>query len=207
MKYSRDEREPVLTIKKFERAESPIRGILKVDKKAGDSITLADIQPYAYPSRYKVVEEVVNNWFPLVEATVSVSRPLGYIIPAEHPEIVDTLLCHDIQICMFAEDVHLDVEAYLIQEVIPAKYDYLPPENIDVAKKEIQTVITKGDFYVSCAQPAAQLIPSLLEPQSQYGLIRYWKFHLVPDSGEIFPFFRFVKAGDLPLIPYKAWKK
>ncbi|GAI26745.1 unnamed protein product, partial [marine sediment metagenome] len=32
------------------------------------------------------------NWFPDVEPTLSVPRPLGYIIPAKHLDVVETLL-------------------------------------------------------------------------------------------------------------------
>lgn len=207
MMYARDDKEQVLNIKKFERTEVPIRGVLKVDKKAGDPLTMADIAPYPHPSRYKVVKEAVKNWFPNVEPTISVPRPLGYIIPAEHQDIVETMLCHDIKVEVFTKDMHLEVESYQIQDVVPSKYDYLPPQEINVKKKDIQTVIRKGDFYVSCAQPAAHLIPCLLEPQSQYGFIRYWKFKLVPEAGDIFPFYRFVTEKDIALVSYKNWKR
>lgn len=207
MKYARDEKEPELTIEKFERMETPIRGVLKVDKKAGDPITLADIAPYPYPSRYKVVTEVVKNWFPNVEPTISVPRPLGYIIPAKHQDVVETLLSHDLKVEMFTKDMPLEVESYQINEIVPAKYDYLPPQEIVVEKKELQTIIKRGDFYVYCAQTGANLIPCLLEPQSQYGFIRYWKFKLVPEVGDIFPFYRFIGTKSLPLIPYKNWKR
>jgi hypothetical protein len=207
MKYAREESEPELAIKKFERVETRIRGILKVDKKTGDLLAFTDVSPYPYPSEYKVVKEVVRNWFPNVEPTVSVLRPLGYIIPSEHQDVVETLLHHDIKVQMFSTDMPLEVESYRINEIVPASYDYLPPQKIDVEKKKLQTIIKRGDFYVSCAQPGANLIPSLLEPQSQYGFIRYWKFNLVPEPGDFFPFYRFVGTKKLSLIPYKDWKR
>lgn len=205
MKYERDKEEPELAIKKFERSETPIRGVLRVDKKAGDPLTLDDIAPHPYHSEYKVVNEVVKNWFPNVEPCLSVSRPLGYIIPAKHQDIIEILLRHGIEVKMFIKDIPLELEAYQIKEIMPSKYDYLPPQMIEVERKELQTIIKKGDFYVGCAQPGANLIPCLLEPQTQYGFIRYWKFKLVPETGDIFPFFRFVRTKVLPLIPYKSW--
>ncbi len=207
MEYTRDEKEPELTIQKFERIEVPIRGILKVDKKAGDLITRDDLARYRYPSEKQVVREVVTNWFPNVEPTLSVPRPLGYIIPAEYQEIVETLLAHDIKVEMFAKDIHLEIESYLTKEIVPAIADYLPPLKIEVEKKKLQTIVKRGDFYVSCAQWGANLVPCLLEPQSQYGFIRYWKFKLVPEAGDIFPFYRFAGKKELPLIPYKNWQR
>jgi hypothetical protein len=142
-----------------------------------------------------------------VEPTLSVPRPLGYIIPAKHLDVVETLLRHDIKVEMFSKDIHLEIESYQTKEVVPAGDDYLPPQKIEVEKKKLQTIIKRGDFYVSCAQWGANLVPCLLEPQSQYGFIRYRKFKLVPEVGDIFPFYRFVGKKALPLIPYKNWRR
>lgn len=206
MKYVRDPDEPTLTIKKYERSPSPIRGILKVDKKAGDVVTAAEIGRYPYPSEVKVVEEVVHNWFPGVEPIISVSRPLGYVIPSKHQDVLETLLRHGLRVEAFIEDVRCEVESYRIEEIVPAEYDYLPPMTIEVIKTQHESIGRKGDLYISCAQEGAQLIPCLLEPQSQYGLIRYWTFKLVPEKGDVYPFFRVIRKQDLPLIPYKNWR-
>jgi hypothetical protein len=207
MEYARDDRKPTLVIKKFERAETPIRGILRVDKKAGETLSLEEISPYPYPSRYKVVEEVVKNWFPKVVPTLSVPRPLGYVIPAGHIDILENMLDHGIKVDMFTRDTNLDVKVYRAKEVVPSKYDYLPPEKIEVEARSLQAIVKRGDFYVSCAQPGANLIPCLFEPQSQYGLIRYWKFRIVPRAGDMFPIYRVETAVDLPVIPYKNWER
>ncbi|MBE0461050.1 MAG: DUF2817 domain-containing protein [Candidatus Aminicenantes bacterium] len=207
MKYVRDEQQSTLTIKKFEKSEVPIRGILKVDKKAGDILTMTDISPYPFPSKYKVVEETVNNWFPDVEPIISVPRPLGYILPAKYHTIAELLIRHRLKVDVFTQDSPVDVEAYQVSEIVPSEYDYLPPVKIDVETKSLKVLVKKGDYYISCAQDGANLIPSLLEPQSLYGFIRYWKLKLVPEKGSIFPFYRIIKPINLPLIPYKNWKK
>jgi hypothetical protein len=205
MHYARDLEQPTLSIQQFQSSRSPIRGILKVDKKAGEAITSAEMAPNPAGPDYEIREEVIENWFPLVEPTVSVSRPLGYIIPSAHEDVVDTLLRHGIRLQFFTKDAPLEIEAYQITDIIPAQYDYLPPSKIEVEQKTLQTIAKRGDIYVSCEQPAANLIPSLLEPQSQYGLIRYWMYRLVPEKGDVFPFFRVTKSADLPLIPFRNW--
>jgi hypothetical protein len=176
-----------------------------VDKKAGDTVTTSEFDRYPYPSETKVVEEVVENWFPDVEPLISVSRPLGYLIPAKHQDVLETILRHGIQVQSFTKDVRLEIESYQIGEVVPAEYDYLPPMKIDVSKRTHEIIAKKGDMYVTCAQPGANLIPCLLEPQSQYGFIRYWKFNLVQEEGDIYPFYRVTTKQKLPLIPYKNW--
>jgi hypothetical protein len=207
MKYARNPQEPTLTIKKYERSRSPIRGILNVDKKAGDTVMSSDLDRYPYPREIKIIEEVVTNWFPEVEPMTSVSRPLGYIIPAKHQDVLETLFRHGIRVQTFTKDVRVEVESYEVGKVIPAEYDYLPPMTIEVSKETHRVIAKRGDVYVSCAQEAANLIPCLLEPQSQYGFIRYWKFNLVLDEGNIFPFYRVTRKQEMPLIPYRNWTR
>lgn len=207
MRYAKDPKQPTLTIKRFERVDSPIRGILRTDKKAGDPLTREDIAPYPYPSQYKVVEEVVKNWFPKVEPEISVARPVGYIIPSVHQDIIETLLHHGLKVEVFSKDSALEVEAYSVTDVAPAEYDYLPPQTLEVVKKTVQILVRKNDCYLCCAQDGANLIPCLLEPQSQYGLIRYRKYNLVPEKSDVFPFYRVIKKEDFPLLPYKQWKR
>jgi hypothetical protein len=205
MTYVRDDKQPTLTIQAFERPESPVRGILKVDKKAGDPVLAGDLSPYFYPSDNKIVTKVVKDWFPGVEQTLSVPRPLGYIVPAKHQDVVENLLDHGLEVGLLEQDRILEVEAFVAAEVVPAEYDYLPPVKIEGEKKILEYLAKKGDFFVACAQPGANLIPCLLEPQSQYGLIRYRAFELVPQPGDIFAFFRVVKPADLSLVPYRPW--
>lgn len=205
MSYSRDDQNPTLTVKRFDRPESPIRGILKVDKKAGDYLLANEVEPPPAPSQYKIITEVIKNWFPLVKSELTVPRPIGYIIPAQHSEIIETLLRHGIKVEMITQDRMVEVEAYEVGDIVPSRYDYLPPERIEVMTRTIQTLVRKGDYYVCCAQLAANLIPCLLEPQSQYGLIRYWSYRLVPEKGNIYALLRVVKPTGLSLLPYRPW--
>ena len=60
-----------------------------------------------------MITEVVKNWFPGVEARLSVPRPAGYLIPAAHGEAVACLLAHGIEVGLFTGDASLSVETYL----------------------------------------------------------------------------------------------
>jgi len=207
MQYIRSDEEPVLEIKKLEHTENSIIGVLRSDKKAGDIIFSADLDTYSYPSDEKEVIGRIDNWFPGVKPTMSVQRPLGYIISAQHQDVIETLLRHCVGVDTFTKDVIVQVEAYEVSEIMSSEEDYDPPQRIEVQKKVLKPIVNKGDFYISCAQEGANLIPCLLEPQSLYGFIRYWKYNLVPDSGDIFPFYRVVLDMELPLMPYKRWKR
>ncbi len=206
MRYVRDPDRPELVLKQFDTTEtSPVRGVLKVDKKAGEPLFLSDIAPYPEPTRRKVVTAVVKNWFPEVESRLSVGRPVGYIIPGRHLDVVETLLNLGVEVMTFGRDQELEVEAYRALEVVPSSADYLAPQKLEVERFSTRLVAKRGDFYVACAQPAANLIPVLLEPQSDYGLIRYWKYRLVPEAGDVFAFYRLDKPAEMRLVPYKAW--
>jgi hypothetical protein len=206
MKFARDTGQPQLLLKRFERAPSPIRGILKVDKKAGETLTADDIAPYPRPSSVKVVDETVKHWFPNVESTLAVRRPSGYILRGDRLDIVETLLALGIEVGMFVKDGLIDAEIYEVTGIVPAKLDYLAPERLDVEAKALRIPVRKGDFYVTCIQPAANLVPCLLEPQSEFGLIRYWKYELVPEAGGIFPIFRCAGKAAPDIIPYTPWR-
>ena len=206
MKYARDPNVPELLLKRFERGAAPVRGVLKVDKKAGETVSAADFVPNPEPSGAKVVDEVVKHWFPNVESTLGVARPAGYIVQGDRLDIVDALLALGVEVGMFVKDALVDAEVYEVTGIVPAKLDYLAPEKIDVVAKAAKVPVKKGDFYIGRAQPAANLVPCLLEPQSDYGYIRYWKFKLVPEAGGLFPIFRFAGKAEPAVIPYRPWR-
>jgi hypothetical protein len=206
MAYVRDPKNPTLSLQHFEEGErSRLLGTLKADKKAGDTVRASDLNAPSPVQAQKSAAIVVKNWFPNVEPRLSVPRPLGYVIPARHADVIENLLRLGISVMMFSRDQILDVEAYTAEEVVPAKYDYLPPDKIEATKTALRLPARRGDFFVSCAQPAANLVPCLLEPQSEFGLIRYWVYKLVPAAGDVWAFYRLTKAQDLPVVPYKDW--
>jgi hypothetical protein len=206
-RFARDPNEPTLSVRTFEETPTPVRGILKVDKKAGEPVLAGDLAPNPYPRRRRVVTQTTSNWFPDVVPVLSVPRPLGYLIPAARRDVVGNLLRLGIEVDVLVRDATLDIEAYRATEVVPAKYDYLAPERIEVEKKTVSLIAKRGDFYVGCAQPGVNLIPCLLEPQSEYGFIRYWKYKLVPEAGDFFAVYRLTRPQDLSVAPYCRWER
>ncbi|HPW19144.1 MAG TPA: M14 family zinc carboxypeptidase, partial [Candidatus Aminicenantes bacterium] len=192
MEYARDPAAPELRLRRFARgAAAPAAGrVLRVDKKAGETVTAADFVP-APPGGAGVEDEVVKHWFPNVRPTLSVTRPRGYIVRGGRLDIVETLLALGVEVGMFERDAVVEAEAYEVTAVVPSAADYEAPATIDVAARAVKAPVKKGDFYVGCVQPAANLAPCLLEPQSAYGLVRYWKFNLVPEAGGLFEVLRY----------------
>jgi hypothetical protein len=181
MQYVRDTNEPELILKRFERMTT-------------NAPTTATEQ--------KTITEIVKNWFPKVESTLTVERPVGYLVPASCQDLVKTLLDHGIHLGQLTRDVALIAETYRVGDVVPAKDDYVAPEKIELEKVTNRITMRKGDFYISGDQPAANLIPCLLEPQSEYGLIRYRVFKLLPEKGANFPIARLPIHRKLPVMPF-----
>ena len=179
MVHARDPKEPEITVQSFERP------------------TAGSAQPSAESP--KIVSRVVKNWFPSVEPTLSVPRPFGYLIPAAHADVIETLRAHNVTVQVLTADAAIEVEQYRVESVKPSSEDYVAPDSIAVARKTTTVTAKKGDYYVSGAQPAANLIPNLLEPQSEFGLIRYRAYKLVPEPGSIFPILRVGQKQALPL--------
>jgi len=207
MTYVRDPAVPELRLKRFERggAAAAAGRILRVDKKAGETVSAADFVPAQGAGGARVVDDLVKHWFPNVEATLSAKRPRGYIVRGDRLDIVETLLALGVEVGLVTRDAIVEAEAYEVSAVVPSPADYEAPESIDVAAKPVRVPVKKGDFYVDCVQPAANLVPSLLEPQSAYGFVRYWKFNLVPEAGGLFEILRFSGAEAPQVIPYKRW--
>jgi len=181
MEYVRDPKQPELTLKAFAR-QTGARG-------------------NAAPQNPAVETQIVKNWFPKVESRLAVPRPLSYVIPKDRMDVIKTLLDHGISVGTVARDTSLDGETYLIKEIVPSTEDYVAPAKIEVEKQAGKFTARKGDFYVSVGQPAANLIPCLLEPQSEYGLIRDQAYKLVPQPGATFPLVRVVR-GKPPVTPF-----
>ncbi len=204
MAYVRDPKEPQLLIRKFKPKGDDALGVLKADKKAGEIVVEGDLS--APPAESGTVSEVVKHWFPIVEPKLSVARPAGYLIPAARQDVIETLLDHGIGVEMISHDTMVDVTGYMVKEIVPGDEDYLAPKTIDVASNLMTIPAKKGDYWVPCSQPAANLIPCLLEPQSDYGLIRYLKYRLVPDKNGLFGIYRMEPPpSSLPTVPYKRW--
>jgi len=205
MEYRRDPARPDLRLKEFQRREPAAAGRMKVEKRAGEVLLRSEIEPLPELDGQKVVERVEKEWYPLVAPTLSVERPLGYVIPAQHAEVIATLQLHGIMINVFTEEVPVKVEGSFITAVKPSKYDFVAPERIEVEARRLALLCKKGDYFIPCSQPAANLLVCLLEPASDFGLIRYWKYGLVPEPGPFFPFYRVIEEQAPSLVPYAAW--
>lgn len=204
MEYVKDSSKPPLILNRYKAEEDRIIGELKVDKKKGELIKLSEVD-VSKRGVFKEIESYqVKNWRPTVKSLLTVSRPLAYYIPKEHKDVVNTLLRHGMRVQQIIADQPIEVQCFKVTEILPSATDYQAPEKLELQILEQQIIAKKGDFMVSCHQLASNQIVILLEPQSSYGLIRYFKYNLVPQVGDIFPIYRIFRQIDVKTINYKG---
>jgi len=118
----------------------------------------------------------VNN-YSAFEATVEATVPRGYIIPAELIHIVEHLRQHGVQVEQLADAENFSGEVFLIEQLEVKDYVFEHHNMVTLkgAFKADKRRFPKGAYKVDLAQPLANLIFYMLEPQSDDGLVT-WNF-------------------------------
>ena len=109
--------------------------------------------------------------------TVQSTLPRGYIIPAAQSAIADQLIKQGARVTKLEKDEKLGGEIFTVE-----KYDRstrkFEGHNMASAEGKFEAatrIAKKGDYMVDLAQPLANLIFYMLEPQSDDGLLT-WNF-------------------------------
>ncbi len=113
---------------------------------------------------------VIEAYHPRVETTLSVTRPLGYVVPAELTEVLAVLERHGIETSPVSGSLQAVVESYRIDSVTQGWKEDKDFLEVGVTARRRAARIPEGAVIVWCDQPATNLIVTLLEPQSQWGL-------------------------------------
>lgn len=194
--YARDPQQPVLKLTTYAKEDAAVIAIAARDIKADEPLTRRDlVRPGRKP---RLVETEIANWFPRLESLVTCVRPLGYVVPASRGDVIALLLKLGVKVCSFDRGGALAVEACQVDDVIQGSEDYIPPQRITVSLRPLQLPVQRGDYYVPLDQLAANLVPLLLEPQSDLGLIRFRAFNLAVEKGDVFPIYRVMQVPQLP---------
>ncbi len=111
-------------------------------------------------------------------ATLSVEKPIAYIIPQAYTDVIDRLKWNRVQLQRLQQDVNTEVELYYIKDyktgTRPYEGHYLH-NSVIVDKKVMNWTYHKGDYVIYVNQPANRYIVETLEPQ---GIDSYfaWNF-------------------------------
>jgi hypothetical protein len=146
------------------------------------------------------LDNIINNSG--FEATVESTLPKGYIIPAELESIAKHLEKHGAKITQITEDISAKGESFSITEIARGKSVFEKHHILMIEGEFTQATqsFKKGDFMVDLAQPLANLIFYLLEPQSDDGLVTWNFFDNYFDSNGIsngavkYPIFKYFEV-------------
>jgi hypothetical protein len=129
------------------------------------------LRPTARPATYSV--PLLYRYIP----TRSVRRPFAYAIPLADRSIGEALLRHGFLVERLTEADTLDVETFMVKEVKGATSPYQGHYTTTVAGEMVseRREFPAGTLWIPSAQPLGNLIASILEPESEDGLIT-WNF-------------------------------
>ena len=135
-------------------------------------------------------------------ATRSVPLPRGYLVPIQAPDVEEKLLQHGLLVEKLTESATLNVVAFtpseISQEERPFQGHFL--RTARGTYDEIEMEFPAGTLYVSMAQPLGKVAATLLEPESDDGLVA-WNFldrYLAGSFGRSapFPIYKLMEPAD-----------
>jgi len=134
--------------------------------------------------------------------TKSIQLPSAYLIPLRDPVIEENLLLHGITVERLLEPRVLEVETFQIKEIKASTRLYQGHYMNAVSGEYVveEKEFPAGTLFVGMAQPLANVVAYLLEPESDDGLL-VWNFfdrYLASQWGRginVFPVYRLLKPS------------
>lgn len=110
-------------------------------------------------------------------ATKEATLPHGYVIPAEFKNVIQTLKVHGVQMQQLSRGKLFSGESFIIDKYTTAerKFEGHFMATATGTFKKTKRRFKAGDYVVDLAQPLANLIFYLLEPESDDGFVT-WNF-------------------------------
>jgi hypothetical protein len=127
------------------------------------------------PSGYDTVL-AVGPYHDVVQATARTTVPQGYYIPAAQRPVIELLQRHHVQLEMVQAERTINVERYWIDSVGTdvLEEDTLPRPFVHKTSETLG--VHPGDVVLSTAQWHSMFLPTMLEPESIWGILKYEAF-------------------------------
>jgi hypothetical protein len=117
-------------------------------------------------------------YFDYFNPSVSVEKPMAYIVPQAYSKVVKRLKSNGVQMRQLTADTTLEVELYRIKNFKSSANPYEghhPNGGVEVEKETRKVRYRKGDFWINLNQNANRYIVETLEPQGMDSYF-YWNF-------------------------------
>lgn len=117
------------------------------------------------------------TYFAAFKDTVNATLPRGYVIPAGMDTIIQLLQQHGVKVIKLDKNTRFSGESFFIESYnkSPRKFEGHQMASIEGKFKSLDMTANKGDYMIDLAQPLANLIFYMLEPQSDDGIVT-WNF-------------------------------
>ena len=119
---------------------------------------------------WKETEKGFSPFHSQVKVRKSVDKPVAYVIPPEESELIDLMKRHKIKMKKLSENSEIELEIYQIRHVTEFVEEDMTIPYLDLIVMQEQIELRKGTILLYLNQPAGNLIPLLLEPQSTIGI-------------------------------------
>jgi hypothetical protein len=131
------------------------------------------------------------TYYAAFKDTVSALLPRGYILPAGLDTIVEMLQRQGVKVTTLEKNQRFSGESFFIEKwnKSPRKFEGHNMVSVEGTFNAREMLAKKGDFIIDMAQPLANLIFYMLEPQSDDGLLS-WNF-----------FDQILKSSNVPFSP------
>jgi hypothetical protein len=133
---------------------------------------------------------VIENFHPRVEATLFVDRPRGYVIPPDLTQVIGVLERHGIPLTPLDTALTTELVAYRIRGATVGEKEDKEFLDVDVSSSRGARTVPAGHSLVQARGIQTNLIVSLLEPQSQWGLAPLPQFSSLLEVGTEYPILR-----------------
>lgn len=165
-----------------------------------------DYVPFIKPDGTKTFVKTGNvvtydsvTYYGSFKDTVSSLLPRGYLIPASQSAIAEKLIAQGVKVDTLGRELSLKGDVFLVEQYnhSPRKFEGHYMASAEGKFQAGGKTFQPGDFIVDLAQPLANLIFYMLEPQSDDGLLTWNFFDSYFEQQDIsnhpveFPIFKF----------------
>lgn len=183
--------------RKLVEGPHPEEAFIRLDYYPDPEKTTIDFPVFEFAT-WKPAVKALENYEPLVRVKKSVLRPFAYAFSLDEADLISLLQRHRIQMHLSKADVDAGIEAYTIKRVTPDTEEDKETEYVDATILRETRRIDAGTVLVFLDQPAGNLIPLLLEPESSYGICtrgggRGFRFSEYLTPGTEFPVLRLME--------------
>lgn len=135
--------------------------------------------------------------------------PYAWVIPNDHPRVIDRLLRHGIKISVTSEAAELKVERDVVLNIKRSTTEFQKHKNvrIETERKLVSKSIPSGSYIVASAQPLGRLAAYLLEAESDDGLTMWNFFDDSIKKDAAYPVLRIASPVSLATKPIRKIEK